>query len=153
MRFQSTKICLSLAITTAGLTGCQWHQQGPAQTEQMSDAPLVIDEATQKRDFPKTEAVYPNGAVVAGSTWETFDPSPNLPYNLSALTETPIAVGNAFLTPIQMFVSPPGKKVTSSGAVIESSYTAMPALPAAPGAQAQGHEAPMPSATPPAAQP
>jgi hypothetical protein len=103
----------------------------------MSDAPLVIDEATQKRVFPKTEEIYPNGAVVAGPTWETFQAKPNMPYNTNAAVEAPIAVGNVFLTPFQMFRQPPGSQSTYPGAIIEPTYNAMPQVPESASQQSQ----------------
>ena len=127
MRTYLPTICISLAACTFGAIGCQPVQQRT--TEPMNDTPLAIDEAMQKRDFPKTEAMYPNGAVLAGPTWQTFESKPDMPYRANTLADSGIAVGNIFLTPYQMFRQPPGSKQTFPGAVIEPSYTAMPQVP------------------------
>lgn len=127
MRIYLPTICISLAACTFGAIGCQPVQQRT--TEPMNDAPLAIDEAMQKRDFPKTEAMYPNGAVKAGPTWQTFEAKPDMPYQANTLADTGVAVGNIFLTPLQMFRQPPGSSQTYPGAVIEPSYTAMPVVP------------------------
>jgi hypothetical protein len=134
MRSHLPTICISLAACSFGIVGCQMRQQRT--TEPMSDMPLVIDEATQKRDFPKTEAMYPNGAVAAGSTWETIEPRSDLPYNTNALTETPISMANILMAPWQMFRHWQGP-ITYPGAMVEPSYNAMPAVPESASQQPQ----------------
>ena len=134
MRSHLPTICVSLAACTLGVIGCQMRQERT--TEPMNDAPLVIDEATQKRDFPKTEAMYPNGAVAAGSTWETIEPKADLPYNLNTVTETPIAVANIFMSPVQMILHWSGP-ITYPGAIIEPTYSAFPAVPESGSQQSQ----------------
>jgi hypothetical protein len=135
MRSHLLVASVSLVACTLGVIGCQSPQQRT--TEPMSDAPLVIDEATQKRDFPKTEAVYPNGAVVAGPTWETWQAKPEMPYNGNAAVEAPMEVGNVFMMPFQMFRQKPGAAVTYPGAMIEPSYNAMPQVPSSASEQSQ----------------
>ena len=134
MRSHLPTICVSLVACSFGMVGCQMRQERT--TEPMSDTPLVIDEATQKRDFPKTEATYPNGAVAAGSTWETIEPKSDLPYNTNTLTEAPIALANIIMSPYQMIRHWQGP-ITYPGAIIEPSYTAMPAMPEVPQSASQ----------------
>ena len=129
MRSHLPTICVSLAACTLGVIGCQMRQERT--TEPMSDTPLVIDEATQKRDFPKIEATYPNGAVAAGSTWETIEPKSDMPYKMNTLAEAPISVANMIMAPYQMIRHWQGP-ITYPGAIIEPTYNAMPAAPQVP---------------------
>jgi hypothetical protein len=146
MRYSVCALSISLTVASLGVGGCMVAK--PAQPEAMNDAPLVVDDAMQKRNFPKTEATYPNGAVLAGPTWETFQPRPDVPYQVNAIAEPGIFVGNIFLMPYQMFRQPPGSSVVWPGAVIEPTYSAMPPLPASPSQQSTDA-----SETPPTTQP
>src|SRR5215218_6143979 len=56
-------------------TGCQRTQ--PPRPDRLNDAPLVVDEAMQIRDWDRSTATYANGGVVAGAARITFEPTGN----------------------------------------------------------------------------
>lgn len=103
-------------------TGCQRIQ--PNRPVALSDAPLVIDEAMQIRDWDRQTAYYANGATVAGATRTTFEPRYDNRYNYAA--DPLIGVANIVLIPFTYFRTPWGATVVHHGAIVPPTHTAMP---------------------------
>jgi len=117
------------AVAAAGLLsllGCQMKQgEVPAQT---SHAPLVVDEAMEKRRWPMSVAQYENGATVALPTASVFQHRAGSPLWQESLSDTPIFLANALTMPFAYLITPPWTQVVYPSGQIEASYNAMPPL-------------------------
>ncbi|HEV2295395.1 MAG TPA: hypothetical protein VGR35_16210 [Tepidisphaeraceae bacterium] len=103
-------------------TGCQRVHRG--RPVALNDAPLIIDEAMQLRDWERSTAYYASGAVVAGATRVTFEPKYDNRYNYVA--DPLIGVANFALIPFTYFRTPPFTTVVYHGAIVPPTHTAMP---------------------------
>ena len=102
--------------------GCQRVQ--PTRPDRLNDAPLVVDEAMQIRDWNRSTAHYANGSVVAGSPRLVFEPKDDSRLNYAA--DPLIGVANFALIPFTYFYRPPFAAVEHHGAVVPPTHTAMP---------------------------
>jgi hypothetical protein len=103
-------------------TGCQRVQR--PRPDRLSDAPLVVDEAMQIRDWDRSTGYYANGATVAGAPRVRFEPSGDSAVNYAA--DPLIALGNFVLIPVTYFRTPPFTAVEHHGAIVPPTHTAMP---------------------------
>ncbi len=117
-------VALSMAASASFmiLGGCQ--RARPPQPDALNDAPLIVDEAMQIRDWDRSVAYYPSGAVVAGSPRVTF--VPRYETRLAYAADPLIGLGNILLIPFTLFATPPGAKVASRGAIVPPTHTAVP---------------------------
>lgn len=121
-----------LTLCGAALAGCAKNHAPPAVAIEPEPTPLVIDEATQMRDWDRSTAFYANGDVASPPVREKFG-KPNTGNEwYDALLEPLYFAGNTLYLPISLFEQPPGTTVYSTGAQIEPTYTAAPVLPPAP---------------------
>ena len=104
------------------LVGCQ-RARAP-RPDALNDAPLIVDEAMQIRDWDRSTAYYPSGAVVAGSPRVTF--VPRYESRVGYAADPLIGIGNIVLIPFTLFSTPPSAKVTSRGAIVPPTHTAVP---------------------------
>jgi len=127
---------LAALVVTGVLAGCQ-HEPAPA-PEAVSSEPLAIDEAMQRRDWPRTEAEFQNGVTVAGSTRMSYRPqTTGDDTNLGILgsegsnsfLDNFAFIGESLLIPITYFKDPPFVEKDSPGVMYAPTYTAMPVLP------------------------
>jgi len=94
--------------------------------------PLVIDAATQDRDWDRTTAFYANGDIESPPVREKFGRANTGNENLDMLLEPLYFAGNTLYIPISLFEQPPGTHVWSTGVQVEPTYTAAPVLPPMP---------------------
>src|SRR4051812_45886914 len=123
----------ALALYGAALGGCAKHPHpAPAAAMEPEPTPLVIDEATQMRDWDRSTAYYANGDVASPPVREKFGkPNTGSP-NWDLLLEPLYFAGNTLYLPISLFEQPPGTTVWSTGVQVEPTYTAAPVLPPPP---------------------
>ena len=111
---------------------CPVRKVQNAPPDELNDSPLVVDDAMQLRDWDRASATYANGNTPAGPTEFPYEPKWNQPNWVYPVVETPLFVGQSVLMPITMIFTPPWTPVMWKGATIDTTYTAMPALPPAP---------------------
>jgi len=92
--------------------------------------PLVIDDATQLRDFEKSTVYYPSSATQAGSTRFPFAARSNAPKVERAFVEPALFLANVVALPFTLFIKPPGTSYDWHAEVTGPSYTVQPAYPA-----------------------
>lgn len=126
-------LLVSVVSAAAMLGGCA--MQCPV--ERVKNSPpeaqpqnaLIIDQAMQARDWQRASANYANGNVLAGPTGFLFAPNEKAPDWEYGLIESPLFVGQTVGLPITLTLTPPWTPVLYSGATVEPTYTAVPALP------------------------
>ncbi len=96
-----------------------------------SHAPLVVDEAMQRRQWPRTVAHFANGESPAGPTGFVLEHNPNAPKWVPAITDGPLFGVNIAAIPIGYLFTPPWTSTIYPSGVVEPTYNAMPPLPAA----------------------
>ena len=118
-----------IAVAATGLLslfGCQMKQcETPALT---SHAPLVVDEAMEKRRWSISVAQYQNGATVGFPTGSVFQHRAGSPLWQETLSDTPIFLANALTMPFAYLITPPWSQMVYPSGQIEASYNAMPPL-------------------------
>jgi hypothetical protein len=125
------KLSKNLAMLTLGLAalaGCQ-RTVPPRATSPVSNAPLLIDEAMEHRDWDRSTSIYANGDTVAGGTgylWQTHE---TVPEGDRRYTDVPVAFANIVCMPVGVFFESPWGKQVYHGENVPPTYTAMPPLP------------------------
>lgn len=127
-KLQAAIVCAAGFFIIAGSIGCQ-RTATTSRPEPLNETPLVVDEAIQLRDWERSTAYYPNGAVVAGNTGFFFEPDENLSNWQYLLIEPPLFVLNVALLPVSLVMTPPCVPVVYEGAKIPPTYTAQVPLP------------------------
>lgn len=122
MNQQLTLIIASLVL----VAGCQ--QTRPQPPDRVSDIPLIVDEAMQKRDYEPSTIYYPRGSIVAGPTGYMFEKNSHIPAEVTRVTEPFVAVGNIILLPVTLPLSKPWQAREFHGAQIPPTYTGQPPL-------------------------
>jgi hypothetical protein len=131
---KSRSAALALAAV-AGIAGCH-PGPGPA-AEAYSTEPLVVDEAMQARDWPRTTAEFQATNVEAGATRFPYAPQTSGtgsdravfgPERSNAALDTVYFVGQSLALPFTYFWDRPSVKKTYSGVVYEPTYNAMPLM-------------------------
>jgi hypothetical protein len=128
----------ALALAAAvGLAGCTTAPE--PKPEEQSTAPLVIDEAMQRRgDWPRVAAVFQAGGVDAGITRFPYQPQTEGPdagqaifgnERANALFDPFFFTAQAIALPFTYIFDPPFTKKNHRGVVYDSTYTAMPLMP------------------------
>jgi hypothetical protein len=116
---------LAAGFLAASATGC-YHAPTPATS---APAPLIVDEAMQKRDWSQSEACYQNGGVKSTSLRTVFVTGPHNSRILTAGLETSAFVGNAAVMPFTLITTPFNTPVIYSGEQLGPTFNAMPAFP------------------------
>ena len=116
-------------LAVALLGGCQKVEPMP-QADVLQSTPLVIDEAMQKREWPRQTVYYQNGDTLAGPTLYPFEPAGDLPDWQYLIMDDLVYLGNTVLLPFSFFVTPPWSSVQYAGVQYEPTNTAQPVLPA-----------------------
>jgi hypothetical protein len=110
------------------------------------DAPLLVDQAMQIRDWDRSTALYANGDTIAGNTGFWYQPRWHQPEWVYPIIETPLFVGQTLALPVTLSIQPPWKQVNYTGVSMEPTYSAMPPLPPPATVEASPAEAqPQPS--------
>ena len=107
--------------------GCA-HSQKPA-AQELSQTPLIIDPAMQKRDWDRSVALYPSGAVPAWNTRFHYQPSPSEPAWIKPISEPAEFLGQTAFLPITLITVRPFTPVIYRGVQEPASSTAFPAPP------------------------
>ena len=121
------------------LAGCQRIVPPPTRAP-VNNAPLVVDEAMQIRDWDRSTNYYANGAAVAGGTgylWQTHEA---INPGHRRFVEVPVAVLNMASMPVGVFVNSPFDKQVARGETVPPTYTGQPPLPGQPPVQVQAAE-------------
>jgi hypothetical protein len=121
-------IYLAAASLMVGGVGAGCQSNVSTATDDYNNAPLVIDEAMQRREWEPVTASYESGDTVAGPTGFKYVPRNDLGYVQTQLVEPALFVGQVLILPINMIAEPPGTDVVYRGAVQEPTYTAVPPL-------------------------
>ena len=124
LSFLPAACCLLPAIL---LTGCAVKQPPPL--EAVSNAPLVVDDAMQHRQWPLTPVRSANGQTVAWPTATLLVDRDNEPVWQPAVAETPMFMANAVMVPVVYLFTAPWQPVAYPEGEIPASYHAMPPLP------------------------
>lgn len=121
----------AMAVLIAAVAGCQTVL--PPKVEPVAlmedQQPLVIDEATQLRDYEKSTLYYPSSATEAGSTRAPFASRDNAGKVERAFVEPALFLVNVASIPVDVFIKPPFSPYDWHGAVTDATYTAQPAYP------------------------
>jgi hypothetical protein len=94
----------------------------------LSDVPLTVDQAMQKRDWAPTVALYANGSVMAPPTGFPYTVRPDLNPWLSPFAEAGQFFGQAVAWPVFMITA--DNPQTYSGVITPPTYTAVPPIEA-----------------------
>jgi hypothetical protein len=121
-----TRWLLAGAAAVSAL-GCAQNQKPPA--PELSHATLTIDPAMQKRDWDRSVAYYPSGAVPAWDTRFHYQPSPNAPLWIKPVSEPIAFLGQTIFLPITLITARPFTPVIYRGVQEPASSNAFPAPP------------------------
>lgn len=114
-------------LASAGMvlsTGCQ--RIPPNRPVALNDAPLIVDEAMQIRDWDRSTGYYASGNVPAGATRLTFEPKNDNRYNYAF--DPLIGLANFAIIPFTYFRTPPFTTIVHQGAIVPPTHTAMPPM-------------------------
>ena len=76
--FSTRKFVIGASLLTAAtMLGCQ--AKVPEGVERLNNAPLIVDEAMQKREWDRSTSYYPNGDTVADGTGYMFETHETIP--------------------------------------------------------------------------
>src|SRR5580700_3048177 len=89
-------------------TGCMKETKPVAAVDK---SPLIVDEAMQQRNWPRTTVRFQNGETPAGPTGFVLKHSPDAPKWTPALTDAPMCVANICLVPFGYLFTPPWTRV------------------------------------------
>ncbi len=130
-------LVISAALLLCGVEGCAIPQRAP----DPPSPPLIIDEPTQRRDFPQSVAYYPSGETVAGARRFNLQIPESTPRPAAALLDPMLFVGQVLYLPFTYITEPPMVKKIWPGVLIDPTYTGVPPLPPEPGGGSNGREA------------
>jgi hypothetical protein len=114
-----------LGAAALGAIGCS---TAPRPLE-LSQTTLIVDPAMQKRDWDRSVAYYPSGAVPAWDTRFWYKPPAGSPQAIKPITEPIAFVGQTLFLPIALIEAPPFKPVIAHGVQEPVTSTAFPAPP------------------------
>jgi hypothetical protein len=117
-----------LIATLIAITGCQRIVPPPISSP-VNNPPMVLDDATQIRNYDPSLSYYASGATVAGGTsylWQTHE---TIPPGYVRFTDVPVAVLNMVCTPVGVFIESPWEAQVYRGEPVPPTYTANPPLP------------------------
>ena len=117
---------LFAAATAAG--GCLKPQEPPGP---VSHAPLMIDEAMQRRRWQTVAVHYQNGETPAWPTGFVLGHRPDAPRWTPVVTDAPLFLANIVAMPIGYAFTPGWTRVIYPANVVPPTYNAMPPLPPA----------------------
>ncbi|MGH7213364.1 MAG: hypothetical protein ACREIT_01085 [Tepidisphaeraceae bacterium] len=105
--------------------GCQIANQ-PTKPEPLVETPLVVDEATQRRDWDRSIAYYANTSVVAGPTLFIWEAPEDMPDWQRGAWEPLLFIGNTVALPVAAVLTPPWTAQTYRGVALEPTHFAVP---------------------------
>jgi hypothetical protein len=130
------RAALALAVAAA-LTGCTTAPE--PKPEEMSHAPLAVDEAMQRRgEWPRVAAEFQAGGVDAGVTRFPYQPQTEGPdagqaifgnERANVLLDPFFFVAQSIVLPFTYITEPPFTAKNHRGVIYEPTHTAMPLMP------------------------
>jgi hypothetical protein len=97
--------------------------------DQVSNAPLIVDEAMQRREWEESRVHYPSGATVAGKTGYMFETSNRVQAPARRIADPAVATANILMLPVTFPLSQPWRsQQVSPGVQLPATYTAQPPL-------------------------
>jgi hypothetical protein len=108
--------------------GCQRIIPPPVSSP-VNNPPMVLDDATQIRNYDQSVSYYPSGATVGGGTgylWQTHE---TIPPGYVRYTDVPVALSNMVSMPVGVFIENPWEPQVYRGESVPPTYTANPPLP------------------------
>lgn len=114
------------SILLLSLTGCGFQRAtNRPRPDPLNDAPLVVDEAMQKREWDRSSAFYKPPVVVAGPTWLTFRGDEKTE-RTDVITDPAIFGANVLASPYAAVKDPQWEDVEYRGATVPPTHHAMP---------------------------
>ena len=123
---RQTTAAAALLLVAGSTTGCL---KETAPVAPVSHAPLVIDEAMQRRQWKPVAVHYQNGETPAWPTGFILQHSPDAPKWAPLVTDGPLFLANVLVMPIGYAVTPGWTRVIYPTGVVGPTYNAMPPLP------------------------
>jgi uncharacterized protein YceK len=128
------KLIVPLVVSSTLLAcGCQAVQ--PARPSQVSQTPLIVDDAMQMRDWPQISARYEGTSVIAGhngTMWQ-YTPEMQAKEGWARVLDVPLFLLNTVTMPFSLFYDKPAwREHNSRSPALEPSHHAMPPLPPYP---------------------
>lgn len=122
----------TLSLPLAGFAviaaaGCQRVQ--PAPVVPLNNAPMVVDEAMQMRDWERSTVYYQNGDTVAGFNGRYYELKPKYQDGyVTRIGDPAVGITNVVLLPITMAMTPPWEAVRYQGVIIPPTHHANPPM-------------------------
>ncbi len=124
----SRRRTVAVAVLVLAAAGCLKQTAPPAP---LSHAPLIIDPAMERRQWPAVTAYYQNGETPAWPTGFVLAHRPDAPKWVPVVTDGPLFLANIAAMPIGYAFTPGWTRVIYPTAVVGPTYNAMPPLPPA----------------------
>ena len=115
------------ALGALALVGAGCQRVGKAPVATINDAPLVVDEGMQAREWDRSTVYYANGDVVAGPNGRVFETTADVDKGFrGAIVDPALSVANLVILPVTMVINPPWNDVTYQGFIIPPTHHANP---------------------------
>jgi hypothetical protein len=92
----------------------------------VNKSPLIVDEAMQQRNWPRSVVRFQNGETPAVATGFVLQHPKDAPKWAPVLTDGPLFLANVFVMPIGYVFTPPWTRVIYPAGVAEPSFTGVP---------------------------
>jgi len=89
-------------------------------------SPLIVDEAMQQRNWPRSVVRFQNGETPSAPTGFVLAHAKDAPKWTPVLTDGPLFMVNIFAMPVGYVFTPPWERVIYPAGVVEPSFTAVP---------------------------
>lgn len=116
-----------VSSTVGSVWGCA--QSLKPHAAELSQTPLIVDSAMQKREWDRTAALYPSGGVPAWNTRFHYEASSSEPAWIKPISEPVAFLGQTAFLPITLITARPFTPVVYRGVQEPASSTAFPAPP------------------------
>ncbi len=123
----STRKLIAVALVSTVAAGCAQRIDG-SRVQQLSDAPIIEDEAMALRQWDQTTALYANGTSRSYPTMYPYVPQGDVLGAQQAFTAHGLFFGQTLLLPITAVLTPPWQQQTYRGLRTPPTYTAVPVV-------------------------
>lgn len=120
------KNLISIAALLALVAGCQ--RDYLPETQKLSPAPILEDQAMAHRHWDTMVVQYSNGASIAFPTLYPYVPRTNTPEVEQIFTGPGLFLGQTLALPVTMFITPPWQETIYRGIYTPPTYTAVPVV-------------------------
>lgn len=118
---------VAISALSALAIGCQ--RDYVAQTEKLSPAPILQDDAMAHRNWDTMVTYYANGSSISYPTLYPYVPRTNTPEGEQVFTGTGIFIAQTLVLPITICITPPWQETIYRGIYTPPTYTAVPVTP------------------------